>query len=160
MRCILLLLVLPPCCGCRSEPDLEGMVDRRVREEWMQPGQFQDAIAFLENGGSYYNSPDANGETPLDQEVILPLLKDLQAEFQRPIHAITLDDPDRAWSIVMPFPEDPAERQRVIDWIDAANEEFPGMILEEIGQEWLTLDFLDEEEARLVEEIERELPAS
>lgn len=142
--------------GCSESVDLEAVVDARVRDEWMQPGQYQDAVPFLENGGYYYNSPDGVDEAPLDQEAILPLLRRLRDEFRQPIHAIMTDDSTRAWSIVMPLPRDPAARDRVIAWIDAENAAFPGLILEEIGREWLTLDFLSETEERLIEQMEAE----
>ena len=54
----------------------------------------------------------------------------------------------------MKLPRDKFRRQRIEDYIEDAKQDFPGMILDQWGHQWLSLDFLGEEEAALYRELE------
>jgi len=137
-------------CG-EPEIDLEELVDRRVDEEWMQPGMYVDAGPFFEEGGHYYDHPEMEDRPQLDEQHIIPLLTELREEFDLPQYVV-LDDqtPGVAWAVVMKLPPGSGARQALHEFLDNADKQFPGMILQEWGQEWLSIDFLNEEEEKFV----------
>ncbi len=145
------LLVLLSAC---SSPDYEAQVDEKVTQQWMRPGMYVDAIEYLESDGYYYSADDVPGAIDLDQEAIVPLLKEMQERFQQEQYAILVEDEDYAWGIVMKLPPDDAKQKQVRSFLEEAKQNFPGMILEEWGHQWLSLDFLDAEEAALIREAE------
>ncbi len=162
--------------GC--DRDYEAELDAKVTQQWMRPGMFVDAIEYLESGGHYHNSDDdPPGAQNLDQQAILPFLKALREEFGQDLYAILVEaDEDApandrgdqgdaagqhtppldelAWGFVMKLPNDEANRKRFEDYLESARQDFPGMILEQWGHEWISLDFIDEEQAQFVREAE------
>ena len=139
-------------CGTRSL-DLQEFIDRRVNEVWMKPGQYVDAAEFFSNGGHYYNHPDDATAIQLDEAHIIPLLAQIREKFELDQFVI-LDGtaPQTAWAVVTRLPQNPRRVQELEAWLKAADSEFPGMILQEWGHEWLSLDFLNEEEAAVARE--------
>ena len=137
-------------CG-EPEIDLEELVDRRVDEEWMQPGMYVDAGPFFAKGGHYYDHPDMEDRPKLDEPHIIPLLTKLREEFDLPQYVI-LDEqsPGVAWAVVMKLPPGNGARQAIREFLDNADKDFPGMILQEWGEDWLSIDFLNEEEEKFV----------
>lgn len=138
--------------GCGR--DYAAEVDARVTREWMQPGLYFDALEYFEKGGRYYSGAEMPGKPDLDREAIVPFLKDLKEKFGQEQYAIVLEGDDYAWGIVMRLPTNPENRRRFEEYLEEVRATFPGMILEEWGHEWISFDFLDEEEAEFIREAE------
>ena len=145
----LTILMLLPGCGV----DHAAKVDVKVKKQWMRPGNYVDAIRYLESGGKYYTA-SMPGMPDLDREAIIPLLKRLKKEFDHEQYAILVEDEDYCWGIVVKLPQDESQREKVEAFVEREMESFPGMILTEWGHEWLSLDFLDEQAAAVVREAE------
>lgn len=152
IRKVLLLLSLLPAAGCTGG-DYESEVDLKITEDWMQPGMYVDAVEYLESGGQYDTlaMPDSAG---LDQTAILPFLKRLKNEFDQEQYAILIEGEPYCWGIVVKLPEDDVQRRQFQDFLDREDATFPGMILQEWGHEWVSLDFLNEEAAAVIREGE------
>lgn len=145
----LMLLLLFSGCGA----DYEARVDTKVTRQWLRDGMYVDAIEYLESGGKYYTT-QVSGMPDLDQEAILPLLKQMKAEFDYEQFAILVEDEEYCWGIVVKLPADESEQQKLKAFLEREKERFPGMILEEWGHDWLSLDFLDEFAAGVVRDAE------
>jgi hypothetical protein len=78
----------------------------------------------------------------------------LKAEFDPEQYAILVEDEPYCWGIVVRIPEDPAQRQQFQEFLNREDDAFPGMILQEWGHEWVSLDFLNEEAAAVIREGE------
>lgn len=147
---ITLLLLLSTGCG-EPTPDLQEYVDQRIEDEWIEDGASVDAMQFFAEGGHYYNHPDFPDATPLDEPHIVPLLVKLRDDFELEPLVILSEEPNVAYAVVMKLPEQGSQRRQAIeDWLNEADAQFPGMILQEWGYNWLSLDFLDEDEAEVV----------
>lgn len=144
------LLTLASC----GEPsiDLEEWVDQRTENEWMQPGKYVDGAEFFAEGGHYYNHPDDPEATQLDEPYIIPLLNRLREEFDIPQYVILDEEPKMAYAVVMKLPDGRGKRKALEEWLNDEDAKFPGMILQEWGNKWLSLHFLDHEEAAIVRE--------
>ncbi len=138
--------------GCA--PDHEAELDAKVMQEWMRPDMYVDAIEYLESGGHYYVADDTPGAMDLDREAIAPFLSDLKQAFGKEQYAILVEDEDYAWGFVMKLPSDEAGRKRFAAYLESVRPDFPGMILEQWGHEWISFDFLDEEQAEFIRESE------
>jgi hypothetical protein len=147
--------------GCSEPPDYESQFDQQVHEDWLATGKMHPAVSFFEQGGHYY-AKDEGADTPdLDQDLIVPLLKGLASEFRLPQHVVTQpDNPSYAWAILVELPEEPATRQKLERYLEEADAGFSGMIIQQWGNRWLSLDFLDEDEAALLEEANAPDPSS
>lgn len=146
----LCLLFLLPGCG----EDHEAAVDAKVSEEWMQPGMYVDAVEYLEAGGEYDDMEAEKGKPELEDAAILPFFKRLKEQFDFEQYAILVDDADYCWGFVVKLPEDSAGRRKFEAFLETEKEAFPGMILEEWGHDWLSLDFFNEETAQMIREAE------
>ncbi|MGD9856933.1 MAG: hypothetical protein AB7U20_18445 [Planctomycetaceae bacterium] len=138
--------------GCGT--DYEAEVDAKVTQEWMREGKQVDALEYFKTGGRYYSGAGMPGKPDLDQEAIVPFLKDLKEKFGQEQYAIQFEGDEYAWGIVMKLPVDKDNRRRFEEYLEEVRESFPGMILEEWGHEWISFDFLDKEEAEFIRESE------
>jgi hypothetical protein len=153
MRNILIILpLLLLAAGC-ADDDYEADVDDKITEDWMQPGMYVDAVEYLEGGG-LYDAMALPGQPGLDQVAILPFLKRLKEEFNQEQYAILIEDEPYCWGIVVKIPVEDAEQQRFREFLNREDEDFPGMILQEWGNEWVSLDFLNEEASAVIREGE------
>ena len=153
-KTLLSLSVLVLLSGSGCGPDEAAKIDAKVTQDWMRPGMYVDAIEYLESGGRFYDAADIPGKPDLDAEAIVPFLKDLKQEFGQEQYAILVEDDDYAWSIVMKLPSETPGRERFEAYLESVRQDFPGMILEEWGHDWITFHFLDEEDATFIRESE------
>ena len=122
----------------------------------MKPGQYVDAGPFFADGGHYYNDPKDPEATPLDEPHIIPLLTQLRREFGLEQFVILSEEANMAYAVVMKLPQDADSRRALETRLAEADAAFPGMILQEWGEEWLSLDFADEEQAEVIREAWQE----
>jgi hypothetical protein len=142
----LLIMVAAAACGCGNSAHTQAVaLDKQIEEKWMANRKVIDAVQFLEGGGHYENLGD-DDEVPIDTPFVLPLIKRFRDEFSLSPVAV-LDDPQSAMAILVELPSDPAVRKRIGEVLQQADDAFPGLLLDNWGKKWLSLDFLDEKEA-------------
>lgn len=141
--CAVMLMAMSAGCGSTSISDPVAL-DKQIEEKWLAGREMVDAIEFLERGGQYENLeiPDA---AQIDQDHVLPLLKSIRDELSLNPMAVLLT-PERAMAILIDNPSAPAKRNRLRDLMQAADDKFPGLLIDNWGEKWLSLDFLDERE--------------
>lgn len=113
-----------------------------------------DAISFIENGGLYVDDPDF-GDAPFDRPHIVPLLKALRDDFGFDWTALVSREKKspRAYDLIARLPPG-VSRAQVESRLSEIQTDFPGEILQSWGEEWLSLDFLNAEEAAFLAEDE------
>lgn len=148
---LLSVVLIVVCSGCGSSPVIDPVaLDTQIEEQWLAGRETADAVEFLEKGGQYENKglPE---EVPIDQVYLLPLLKKIQKELSLKTVAVLLK-PERAMAVVVLIPAKPADRNRLRELVQATHDEFPGLLLDNWGEKWLSLDFLDEREVEVLKE--------
>ena len=149
-RLLLLAIALAMCVGCGSSAISDAAaLDTQIEEQWMAQRQVVDAIPFLERGGRYENL-GIQGEVPIDQPHVLPLLKRFRDELSLKPVAV-LEGPQFAMAILVEIPKDPARRKRLRETLQQADDAFSGLLMDNWGQKWLSLDFLDEQEVSVLQ---------
>lgn len=147
LLCIVVTTVA--CLGCGSSPvDDQLTLDNQIEEQWIASRTVVDAIPFLESGGHYEDledSTDVSTDVSIDKMYVLPLIKQFRDELSLKAVAV-LDEPKFAMAIVIELPQDPLQRQRIGHILQVADDAFPGLLMDNWGQKWLSLDFLEERE--------------
>jgi hypothetical protein len=145
-------------CGSSAINDPVAL-DKQIEKDWMPDREMVDAISFLEGGGKYEDFDEAS---TIDQTCVLPLLKRFRDELSLSPRAL-LEDPQLAMAILVEVPEDASRRTRLRKMLQEADESFSGLLMDNWGQKWLSLDFLDDNEvaalkkAQIFEKIQGEL---
>ncbi len=148
-RQLFLVIALMACCGCGSSVVSDAAaLDTQIEDQWMVNRQVVDAIPFLEKGGQYENLGN-KGEVPIDKPYVLPLLKRIRDELSLKPVAV-LEGPQHAMAILIEIPKDPIQRQRMGDILQQAADSFPGLLMDNWGHKWLSLDFLDQQEVAVL----------
>ncbi len=153
LKTFVFLFVAIIAVGCGAKPiDLESRFDDDVENAWSTKWKWVDAVQFFEKGGMYVDSGDPE-DPALDRPHVLPLLKRLQQEFGLEWQAV-LDNTNQttALAVVARLPNDSTIRQRIEASLQREQASFPGDILQQWGHKWLTLDFLNEAQAKFMEE--------
>ena len=148
VRVFRMLCVFLAASGC-SRPGLDGpaMFDLEVQQNYFANYDQTDAIEFLTDGGIYVDR-DEPGEQKLDRPHILPLLQKLKTELSMaPIAVVSRDDEKLALAIVAKLPE-AVTRADVEALLLKAQDTFPGEILQQWGYEWLSIDFLSDQDIK------------
>lgn len=154
IRATMLALVLVSLIGCRQKPavDYEARFDTQVDQVWSKDSKWVDAVQHFEGGG-YYADLDEEDEQPIDRPHVLPLLKRLESSFGLEWQAILeKKDPQYAVAVVARLPADPTCRPRLEEALKNEQKTFPGAILQQWGHKWVSLDFLNEEDAKFAEQ--------
>ncbi len=138
-----LLLVLMGGEGCGQDPAAE--LDHLVDVVWMEDFPHEDAVAFLEGGGSHYDAHYGYLED-VDRQFVIPLLKQLNEDTHVETLAFIDVDLNWAWALVVRLPHETTARSGIQSLIDAADASFPGKIETEWGHANLRLSFVDEAE--------------
>ncbi|WP_231741065.1 hypothetical protein [Thalassoglobus neptunius] len=140
----LFLCLMVSVLGC-SKPklDLAEITDSRI-DKAHESLRKVDALTFFENGGLYIDFPD---DPPFDRPYIVPLLTTLTEEFHFEWSVFTLhEDPQQALELVAKIPPG-TDRKAVQLRLAELQEEFPGDILQEWGDDYFSLDFNNAEES-------------
>ena len=147
-RLLLAVVALGMFSGCgSSEVSDPKALDTQIEEQWMAGREKVDAIEFLEKNGQYENM-ELPEESQVDQFYVLPLLKKVRDELSLKPVAVLLDS-ERALAVLVPIPTASAPRNRLRDFVRDADEGFAGLLLDNWGEKWLSLDFLSEREVEV-----------
>ena len=140
---LLALVLVLGTLGCR--PDYKRTADNMVEENYLKSEQRCTAIPFFEKGGRYFDDDDS---TTVDREILLPLLKQLHDLARSQQWVVPhKDDAKRAFAILIELPRDKATLDKMAQTVEKADAQFSGLILQQWGHRWLSLDFVDEEQA-------------
>ena len=144
-RHLFLAIALATCVGCGDSVVSDATaLDAQIEDQWMANREVVDAIPFLEKGGRYENVGN-KGEVPIDKPYVLPLLKRIRDELSLKPVAV-LEGPQHAMAILIEIPKDPVKRQRMEGILQQAADSFPGLLMDNWGHKWLSLDYLDQQE--------------
>jgi hypothetical protein len=147
--------------GCGAKPvDYEARFDDDVETTWTKKWKWVDAVQYLEKGGVYVDTGDSE-DAALDRPRVLPILKRLQREFGMEWEAVLDQSQSLALAVVARLPNDASARAKIEAVLAEEQRQFPGAILQQWGHKWLSLDFLNEEQAKYMEDLNsEEEPAS
>ena len=147
---LLLLAALGLVAGCSESPAGGSAGRAQFRPGPLPDGEHRDAVEFFESGGHLWNV-GAEGEPPVDEEHVLPLVKALSNEARlKPEVLVAEKDRGFALALLVPLPETDDEQARLETVIRRAEASFPGKILQRRGDGWLQIDFLTEDEAKAI----------
>lgn len=144
IRWILLPLLLMA-CGCGGK-DYKQIGDKMVTEAFDQHGPRVEAIPFFEKGGRYYDKEDDTRPNFVDREILLPMLKKLQETYRTDQWVIpTKDDPNMAMYVLVALPANKNAEDALAKVVEEYDQKFDGLILQQWGHEWLSIDFMSKE---------------
>ncbi len=140
------LLLIPVCVmavGC--SPDIKQVADAMVTDDFLKKGTQVTAIPFFEKGGRYF---DDNASTKVDREIVLPLLQKLESISRTPQWVVPDErDPQRAFAVLIELPNDNTVVDTMAKAVEEADAKFEGMIMQQWGHRWLSIDLIDKESA-------------
>ncbi len=144
---ILLILLVEGCgssepTGIQEADSAPETHDAQVVSTWMPGRETTDAVEFLEGGGVYESLLT---DVDIDKVHLLPLLRRFRDEFGLTPVAL-LDDPEVAFAVIVDISKLEGPKGNVVDAIEEADNDFSGLILDKWGEQWLTIDMMDETE--------------
>jgi hypothetical protein len=127
--------------GCR--PDYKRIADEHVEANLLEQYESREAIAFFEERGRLF---DADDTTRVDQQVVLPLLKQLNEVAPTQQWALLRpEDQDAAMVVLVELPPDPPTVDRMAEVVQAADDKFSGFIVQQWGHTWLMFNLIDQQ---------------
>ena len=140
------LWLIPLCLlavGC--SPDIKQVADEMVTDDFLKKGNQVMAIPFFEKGGHYF---DDDASTKVDREIVLPLLQKLDTISHTPQWVVPDErDPKRAFAVLIELPSDNSVVDTMAKAVEEADAKFDGMIMQQWGHRWLSIDLIDKEAA-------------
>lgn len=128
--------------GCPQGVDDKADLDSLVNDVWLVDFETQNAIQYLEQGGTHYDDMPNSG-TQVDAEVVLPLLVRLRDEFDAETTAVLETSEPWAWVLLIRLPADPVTRQQIESAVQEADDSFEGVIVTQWGYQWLAINVDD-----------------
>lgn len=137
--------------GCNSEPpiDHKAVQDFQVEKEWLSQFNSKPAVAHLEAGGSIGDFED---EAPVDESILLPLLKSLEKNHSLEFLNLTTKEDDEHYALVAKIPKEQEVRDAIVDEINVLNERDDVLVTYKLGYRWISLDIFSGEELELLKE--------
>ena len=143
MRWLGLMALGVAACASGCGHDYHNLADQHVRQDMLTKYDKREAIPFFEHRGQLF---DTGRTTTVDREIVLPLLKELQEIAATEQWAMLKpDDPDWALVVLVGLPPDSRVVDRMAQVVQAADDKFPGLIVQQWGNEWLAFDLIDQE---------------
>jgi hypothetical protein len=150
------LCLIPLCVwsvGC--SPDIKQVADAMVTDDFLKKGTQVAAIPFFEQGGRYF---DEDASTKVDREIVLPLLQKLYATSHTQQWVVPDErDPKQAFAVLIELPADEAVVDAMAKAVEAADAQFDGMIVQQWGHRWLSIDLMDKETMEFFKKTDPEL---
>jgi len=135
--------------GCRQ--DFKEMGDQHVRKDMFDKHQKQEALAFFEKKGRFF---DADDTTHVDHEIVIPLLQRLHTI--APTEQWVMLRPERknsAYALLVKLPGDPQIVDQMAEAVQEADDNFSGLILQQWGHEWLLMDLIDQKSYEYLKQV-------
>jgi hypothetical protein len=155
--CLLVLLLMPCVAGCgESAEAIEGRAridfDTQVETTWKKNWDWVEGVTYLEKGGLYFDTGDP-GDPTFDRSHVLPLLKRISATHGMKWKAV-VDRKDRSFAlaIIGQYPDVEGVQKAVRDSLEKEQKSFPIDILIQEGNRWLSIDFMNPDDSRFLEE--------
>jgi hypothetical protein len=125
--------------------------DRHVRKDLLGKHPKAEALPFFENQGRYF---DRDNTTHVDRDVVVPLLKRL-GTIARTEQWVMLrpDRKDSAYALLVKLPSDRRVEDQMAEAVQEADDNFPGLILQQWGHEWLLMDRIDEKSYEYLKKV-------
>jgi hypothetical protein len=140
-RLIASVIMVLSACGCRN--DFQEIADNHVRKDVLAGYEKVPALSFFDKQGRFF---DMDESTHVDHEVVVPLLKRLSEIATTPQWAVLRPKtPNVASAVLIGLPKDPRTVDRMADAVQAADDNFSGLILQQWGHEWLMIDLIDQQ---------------
>ena len=140
------LWLIPLCLlavGC--SPDIKQVADEMVTDDFLKKGTQVMAIPFFEKGGHYFDDDET---TKVDREIVLPLLQKLETISHTPQWVVPDErDPKRAFAVLIELPSDNSVVDTMAKAVEEADAKFDGMIMQQWGHRWLSIDLIDKDTA-------------
>lgn len=150
LPCVFVFMI----CGC-SDPAIQDAkdLDQQIEKRWMTDRQSVEAIPFLQQGGHYENigAPD---EIAVDQSFLLPFLIRLRDEINLKPQAL-LETPEQAMAVIIEIPAESARRNQLRKVLQEADDAFPGLLMDNWGLTWVSIDYLDDREVDVLKRAGR-----
>jgi hypothetical protein len=147
---LLLLMLLATTSGCRK--DFKKVADKMVEDDILKGRTPVTAIPFFEQGGRYYDEEldeeqsDQSQAINVDRDIVLPMLKRL-LETTRTEQWVVPDtnDSQRAFALLVALPSNKQTENAMAKVIEEFDAKYDGLILQQWGHKWLSIDFLDKD---------------
>lgn len=148
-------LLVPALVGCGKEQvDYEAKFDRVVDQDWKKNWSWVDAEKFFTTGGLFVDSGEP-GDPTLDRPHILPLLKRLHEKHGLKWQAVVHKKKTKfAVALVAQLPSE-GDVEKIKQTIEQEQDKFPGEILSQYGHQWMSVDFLTEEDLKWEREADK-----
>jgi hypothetical protein len=148
-------LLAPALVGCgREEVDYGARFDHQVNNEWGKKWNLVDAEKFFGAGGLFIDSGEP-GDPTLDRPHILPLLRKLREKHGLNWQAVVHKKKKQfAVALVAELPSE-GEAEKIKQTVEQEQDKFPGEILSQYGHQWMSVDFLTEEDLEWEREADR-----
>ena len=148
-------LVAPALAGCGKETvDYQAKFDQVVDRDWRKNWNWVDAERFFNTGGLFIDSGEP-GDPTLDRPHIQPLLKRLHEKYGLKWQAIVHKKKTKfAVALVAQLPSE-GDVEKIKQTIESEQDKFPGEILSQYGHQWMSVDFLTEDDLEWEREADR-----
>lgn len=128
--------------GCA---DYDSEFDSLVDDIWLDvnAGRLVDAAEFLEGPGWHYDTTD---ETTVDEDLVIPLCREIEEEFSAECDAVLYDD-DSAGEFtteILVKLSPSSDRAGIRSAVEAADAKFAGEVTQQWGVQWMAFSFVDE----------------
>lgn len=129
----------------RSRKDYQAIFDLQLEEQWLSGRELTNAAKFFSAGGQLENS--GSSQESIDQKYVRPLITQLEERHGLEMQVLLeLDDAQHAYALVAEVPADRATRNAIRTTVLETAEQFPGLLYQNWGHRWMTLEFFDEVE--------------
>jgi hypothetical protein len=154
---VLLVSCLLGCvlAGCGKEKvDFQAKFDHVVDQDWRKNWNWVDAEKFFSAGGLFVDSGEP-GDPTLDRPHILPLLKRLRDKHGLKWQAVVHKKKTKfAVALVAQLPSE-GDVEKIKQTIESEQDKFAGEILSQYGHQWMSVDFLTEEDLEWERQADR-----
>ena len=139
--------------GCRK--DYKKVADRMVEENLLKLEGRCEAIGFFDQGGRFFDDDET---TTVDRDVVLPLLKQVRETARTDQWVVPQpNNAKQALALLIELPDDQATIDRMAKDVEAADDKFSGLILQQWGHQWLSLNLIDQETAEFFKRTDPDL---
>jgi hypothetical protein len=127
--------------GCGR--DIQDVADQHVQRDLLDRHEKRAALTFFEQKGQFF---DVDANSHVDREIVVPLLKRIKE--LAPTEQWAMLRPEKqnsAYAMLVKLPKDRKVVDQIAEAVQEADDNFPGLILQQWGREWLLFDLIDQQ---------------